>query len=304
MQRPVHTYSIVARDPKTGELGVAVQSHWFSVGSIVSWAEAGVGAVATQSFVDPAYGPRGLELMGSGMSAPQTLKSLLASDAGRAVRQVAMVDSQGRLAAHTGEKCIQWAGHHIGENYSCQANMMLNERVVPSMAKAFEAEPGDLAQRLLAALEAAQESGGDIRGQQSAAILVVKGTSTGRVWEDRILDLRVEDHPAPVRELRRLVTVQSAYRHMNAGDAAMETGDMESALREYAAAAKLVPENLEVVYWNAITLATNGQLEAALPLFQRVFAKDRNWIILTERLPQADLLSNQLAERILKEARR
>jgi len=202
--RPVHTYSIVARDPKTGEMGVAVQSHWFSVGSIVSWAEAGVGAVATQSFVQPAYGPRGLLSMRSGVGAKEALKKLVAGDADEAVRQVAFVDAEGRVAAHTGARCIQAAGHHVGEGYSVQANMMLNADVVPAMARAFEGSAGRaLAERLVLTLEAAQAAGGDIRGKQSAALLVVRAEATGNVWEDRLVDLRIEDHPTPVKEMRR-----------------------------------------------------------------------------------------------------
>ena len=174
-RRPVHTYSIVARDAATGDLGVAVQSHWFSVGSAVPWAEPGVGAVATQSFTEPSYGPLGLALMKAGKSAPEALKALLAADGDREVRQVAMVDAQGRSAAHTGAKCIQAAGHEVGEGFTVEANLMDKATVWPAMAKAFKGAKGDLADRLLAALRAAQAEGGDIRGQQSAAILVVKG---------------------------------------------------------------------------------------------------------------------------------
>jgi uncharacterized Ntn-hydrolase superfamily protein len=196
-RRPVATYSIVARDPQTGEMGVAVQSHWFSVGSVVSWAEAGVGAVATQSLVDPAYGPLGLELMRTGRTAPDALRSLLAGDDGRDVRQVAMIDAKGRIEAHTGPRCIADAGHVVDADnqFSVQANLMANVEVWPAMARAYRESTGDLADRLVAALEAAQEIGGDIRGKQSAALLVVSAASTGRPWEDRRFDLRVEDHP-------------------------------------------------------------------------------------------------------------
>ncbi|HEY6122495.1 MAG TPA: DUF1028 domain-containing protein, partial [Pyrinomonadaceae bacterium] len=239
--RPVHTFSIVARDPQTGELGVAVQSHWFSVGPIVPWAEAGVGAVATQSFVDPSYGRNGLDLMRTGKSAPDALKELLAKDEAREVRQVAMIDTQGRVDAWTGKNDIQAAGHKVGQNYSVQANLMLNEKVWPAMAEAFESAKGDLAERMLAALDAAQAVGGDIRGRQSAAIIVVTGKPTGQPWKDRIFDLRVDDSPQPLQELRRLVTLQRAYNHMNAGDLAVEKKDNEGALREYSAAERLVP---------------------------------------------------------------
>ena len=298
--RPVHTFSIVARDPETGELGVAVESHWFSVGPLVPWAEAGVGAVATQSFVNPAFGPDGLRLMGAGRSAADALEALVRADPRQAVRQVAFVDARGGVAAHTGARCIEWAGHHTGEGYSVQANMMLNDRVVPAMAKAFERASGPLAERLIAALEAGQAAGGDIRGQQSAALLVVAARASGEPWKDRTVDLRVEDHPRPVEELRRLYTVHRAYEHMNAGDAAMEEGDMRRALAEYASAAAIVPDNLEVAFWNAFTLATNGRVDDAVPILRRVFAEDENWVELLRRLPRAELIEEAAVARILE----
>lgn len=299
--RPVHTFSIVARDPSTGELGVAVQSHWFSVGPIVAWAEAGVGAVATQSFVDPSYGKLGLDLMRAGKSAPDALKSLTAGDEGREVRQVAMIDAQGRVDAWTGKNDIQAAGHIIGKNYSVQANLMLSDKVWPAMSAAFENTKGDLAERMLAALEAAQAAGGDIRGKQSAALIVVTGKPTGQAWKDRVFDLRVDDSPEPLIELRRLVKLQRAYNHMNAGDLAVEHKDNEGALREYGAAEKLVPDNAEMIYWHAIALVNMGRVDESLPLFRRVFAMDPNWATLTPRLPKSGLLPDdaKLIERIL-----
>jgi uncharacterized Ntn-hydrolase superfamily protein len=289
-RRPVHTYSIVARDPATGEMGVAVQSHWFSVGTSVTWAEAGVGAVATQSFVDPSYGPLGLEMMRAGKSAPDALTGLLAADAEREVRQVAMVDAQGRVAAHTGKKDIQAAGHQVGKGYSVQANLMANDKVWPAMAKAFEEAKGDLAERMMVALEAAQSVGGDIRGQQSAAIIVVPGTPSGRPWADRIFDLRVEDHPRPLEELRRLLLVARAYRHMNAGDLAVEKKDIPGAEREYGAAMKILPDSAEVVFWYAAALAMAGEVDRSLPLFARSYALDPAWRTLVPRLPASGLL--------------
>jgi uncharacterized Ntn-hydrolase superfamily protein len=302
--RPVHTFSIVARDAATGELGVAVQSHWFSVGSTVPWAEAGVGAVATQSFVDPAYGKLGLDLMRAGRSAPDALKALLAGDAGRDVRQVAMIDAQGRVDAWTGKNGIQAAGHTTGKDFSVQANLMANERIWPAMAHAFETAKGDLAERMLAALDAAQGEGGDIRGRQSAALIVVSGKPTGRAWQDRVFDLRVDDSPEPLQELRRLVNLQRAYNHMNAGDLAVEKKDNEGALREYSAAEKLVPDNAEMIYWHAVALVNMKRVEEALPLFRRVFAMDSNWAVLTPRLVRPGLLPDdeKLIERILSVA--
>ncbi len=297
----VHTFSIVARDAATGEMGVAVQSHWFSVGSIVTWAEAGVGAIATQSFVDPAYGPRGLELMKSGLSAEQALAALLLVDEGRDVRQVAFVDTQGNVAAHTGARCIEAAGHHVGDGYSVQANMMLNDKVVPAMAAAYESAEGDLADRLMAALVAAQSVGGDIRGKQSAAMLIVKPESTGRSWADRVLELRIEDAPDPITELERLLTVHRAYEHMNAGDVAVEHENLELAMTEYGAAAELLPGNVEVMYWAAVTLATSGSLDQAIPMFREVFAADPNWIELTRRLLKPGIIPDTPEGRALVE---
>jgi uncharacterized Ntn-hydrolase superfamily protein len=303
--RPVHTYSIVARDPVTGEMGVAVQSHWFSVGSLVDWAEAGVGVVATQSMVDPSYGPLGLTLMKGGRTAGQTLEGLKRADPHPEVRQVAMLDAAGNVAAHTGDKCIPAAGHIVGKDFSVQANLMLNAQVWPAMAKAFLSAGGDLADRMLAALDAAQEAGGDIRGRQSAAILIVKGKSTGRPWEDRVMELRVEDNPDPLAELHRLVRLHRAFDHMNLGDQAVEAGNSETALREYGAAEAMFPDNLEMKFWHAVSLVNMGRLDESLPLFRVIFAGDRNWATLVPRLPQAgQLKADQKAiDRILSVAK-
>ncbi|MGQ9617844.1 MAG: DUF1028 domain-containing protein [Candidatus Aminicenantia bacterium] len=282
--KPAHTYSIVAYDPETGELGVAVQSHWFSVGSIVPWVEAGVGAVATQSFVEVSYGPLGLELMRSGKSAEEALTALLRVDKNESVRQVAMVDAKGRVAVHTGKNCIPEAGHYTGKYFSCQANLMLKNTVWKAMRYAFESAQGELVDRLMSALEAAEKEGGDIRGKQSAAIIVVKGKSSGVWWKDRIYDLRVEDHPEPVVELKRLVKLAKAYNHMNAGDEFLSNKKIEEALREYRKGMELYPENPEMIFWPAVTLASTGKVEESLPLFKKVFSMDSNWAILLPRL--------------------
>lgn len=286
-----HTYSIVARDPNTGEMGVAVQSHWFSVGSIVSWGEAGVGVIATQSFINPSFGQRGLEMLKQGMTAQEVVDLLIASDEGRDFRQLAIVDAKGNAAAYTGSKCIPEAGHIVGDNYSVQANLMLSNKVWSEMSKAFESSNGPLAERLIAALEAAQNVGGDIRGQQSAAILVVKAKATGKLWEDRYIDLRIEDHPEPVKELKRLLKVFRAYEHMNKGDLAVEKNDMKLAMEHYSAAMKMFPENLEMKYWTAVTLVNNGQVNDALPMFKEIFTADDNWRKLTPRLVKVGLLN-------------
>jgi uncharacterized Ntn-hydrolase superfamily protein len=303
--RPVHTYSIVARDPETGNLGVAVQSHWFSVGSIVIWAEAGVGAVATQSFVDPSYGPLALDLLRAGRPAEDALRGLVAADSSADVRQVAVVDASGRVAAHTGARCIPEAGQHVGTGYSCQANLMEKNTVWDAMAKAYESSTGEFSERLMAALRAAQGEGGDIRGKQSAAILIVAATSTGRPWEDRLVDLRVEDSADPLGELERLLTVHRAYQHMNAGDLAVEKGDTEGAQREYGAAEAILPDNREMVFWHAVALANAGKVEDSLPLFRKVFRGGKNWATLTPRLVTVGLItvSEGDLKRILDQAR-
>ncbi|TFG53034.1 MAG: DUF1028 domain-containing protein [Gemmatimonadales bacterium] len=303
--RPVSTYSIVARDSATGELGVAVQSHWFSVGPLVPWAEAGVGAVATQSFIEPGYGPLGLELMRLGRTAPEALKALVSTDADSMVRQVAMIDAQGRVAAHTGSRSIQAAGQRVGAQYSVQANLMERPTVWDAMARAYETASGDLADRLLAALIAAEGEGGDIRGRQSAALLVVRGSGTGRPWVDRRFDLRVEDHPDPVGELRRLVRLARAYEHLNEGDAHVTQNDLERALVSYGKATTLVPDNAtngEAAFWTGVTLAGAGRVDEGVAYLARAYRSDARWAALLRQLPAAGLLpaDSSLVERLVR----
>ena len=289
---PVTTYSIVARDSLSGEMGVAVQSHYFSVGPIVPWAEAGVGAVATQSLVLVDYGPNGLALLRGGRSAPAALDSLKRADPNPAVRQVAMVDAKGRVAAHTGAMAIPAAGHQVGAQYSVQANLMDKESVWPAMARAYEAARGDLAERMMQSLEAAEKEGGDIRGRQSAAILIVKATSSGKPWVDRVMDLRVEDHPEPLVELRRLINLRRAYNAEDAGDNAIAAKQPEEALRQYEAAAKLAPEVVELQFWAAVSMYTNGREAEAKEIFRRVFAKEGRWAEVIPRLARVELFPN------------
>jgi len=288
--RPVHTYSIVARDPDSGELGVAVQSHWFSVGTLVPWARAGVGAIATQSFIDVRYGVEGLELLAQGKPPQQALEALLRADPTPELRQVGMIDAQGRIAQHTGRQCIRYAGHLAGENFAVQANLMENRGVPEAMAAAFRAARGSLAERMLAALDAAQASGGDLRGKQSAALLVVRAQASRQPWEDTLVDLHVEDHPAPLRELRRLLTLDSAYDQMNDGDHALERNDIDGALAHYGAAEALAPDNVEMKFWHAVSLVNARRTDAALPVFAEVFRVDADWRSLVPRLVDAQLL--------------
>jgi uncharacterized Ntn-hydrolase superfamily protein len=290
-----HTFSIVARDPATGHMGVAVQSHWFSTGSIVTWAEPAIGAIATQSMVEVSYGPLGLAGLRSGMTPRECLNELLLKDENREVRQVAMVDAKGEVAVHTGSRCIAEAGHQIGQEYSVQANMMLKNSVWPAMANAYEKTTGDLPDRLLAALDAAQAEGGDIRGRQSAAMLVVSGDHTDKPWNGILVDLRVEDHQDPLIELRRLLNVQRAYESMNRGDALLSEGKVEEAFQAYDKGARLAPHIDELPFWQAVTLAESGKVEESLPIFARVFKADPNWALLLQRLPAAGLFSKDQA---------
>jgi uncharacterized Ntn-hydrolase superfamily protein len=288
--RPVHTYSIVARDPATGQLGVAVQSHWFAVGELVPWARAGVGAVATQSFVDVRYGVRGLELMAEGMSAEAALAHLLKADPHPEVRQVAMIDAAGGISQHTGRQCIAYAGQLRGDNFAVQANLMVAQGVPAAMAAAYRRSSGALAERMLAALEAAQGLGGDLRGKQAAAILVVRGKPGDRPWEDRLVDLHVEDHPAPLQELRRLLRLHKAYHHMNLGDHALESNNIEAALAQYGRAEALAPDKPEMKFWHAVSLVNAGRVNDSLPLFGAIFTQDGRWRELVPRLIKSGLL--------------
>jgi len=279
-----HTYSIVARDPETGELGAAVQSHWFAVGAVVIHAEAEVGAVATQAFADVSYGPLGLELMRVGRSAPEALAGLLLADEHREVRQVAMVDAQGRAAAHTGERTLAEAGHIVGTQFTVEVNMMLNATVPEAMARAFQATTGDLAHRMLAALDAAEAEGGDIRGRQSAALIMVRGKSSRRPWADKLVDVRVDDHPEPLPELRRLVDVQRAYAARELGEAAFARDDLEAGNREYERAQSLSPLNPEFSFWHGIAMLRARRLHDAIRILRPIFARDRNWATLALRM--------------------
>ena len=299
--RPVHTYSIVARDAVSGEMGVAVQSHWFSVGSSVVWAQSGVGAIATQSFIDPSYGANGLVLLGTGRTAAQTLAGLVAADAHPEVRQVGMVDVQGGTAVHTGGLAIQEACDFEGDGFTVQANLMHHATVCEAMVRAYTTSAGDLAERLMAALEAAEAEGGDIRGRQSAAILVVAAQPSGRPWQDRLFDLRVEDSREPLVELRRLLSVARAYRHMNEGDEQVTQGNIDAALEQYQLAEALLPGESEPIFWHAVTLASVGRVEASLPLFAEAFRLRPEWRELVPRLVPAQLLPEdpEMMERIV-----
>ena len=293
------TYSIVARDPVSGEMGVAVQSHWFSVGTVVPWGEAGVGVVATQAFADPGYGPRGLELMRKGKSAPDALSALVAADRAADSRQVAMVDSSGRAAVHTGRKCVAAAGHRLGPQLSAQANLMERPTVWDAMARTFESAEGELAERLVAALDAAEAEGGDIRGRQSAALLVVGPKRSSEPWKHR-LELRVEDSRDPNGELRRVLALKRAYDRMERGDELAVARDNDGALAEYAAAHQAVTSNPEPAFWHAAMLAQAGRLDEGRRIIAELSPERPEWRELVTRLPAAGLMDAALAEQLLE----
>jgi uncharacterized Ntn-hydrolase superfamily protein len=277
------TYSIVARDSSTGEMGVAVQSHFFSVGSIVTWARSGVGAVATQAMVDVRYGPLGLQLMSSGKGARETLQSLLHGDSNRESRQVAMVDARGEVAAHTGSKCIPHAGHASGKGFSCQGNIMKSTKVWGAMAKAYEKSAGQpLPERLVAALEAGEGAGGDARGKQSAAILVVGKDPKPAEWEGKVVELRIEDHPEPVPELARLLRFQRGYEWVNRGDEFLTAEKYDEALSAYERGLELVPEVLELKYWVGISMLVTKEKDRGIRIVRDVFSKDKNYVNITK----------------------
>jgi uncharacterized Ntn-hydrolase superfamily protein len=274
------TYSIVAHDRQTGECGVAVQSHWFSVGSVVTWGRAGVGAVATQSLADPAYGPRLLEALSNGEEPEAALQRLVAADPGGRFRQVAVVNAQGVVAVHTGEGCIAFAGHRTGDGFSAQANMMANDTVWGAMADAFEGAEGSLARRMMAALDGAEAAGGDARGRQSGALLVVP--AQGEEWNRT--ELRVEDHPEPLDELRRVLAVSEAYDLATKADDAMGEGRHEDAARYGAEALALQPDNHELLFWAGLGMAQSGDVEGGVAMVRRAIELQPGWAELLGRL--------------------
>jgi uncharacterized Ntn-hydrolase superfamily protein len=277
------TYSIVARDPESGALGVAVQSHWFSVGSVVSWGRAGVGAVATQSIAEPAYGPRLLERLERGGPPQEALDELTAADDAARFRQVAVVDASGEVAVHTGDGCIEFAGHATGDGFSAQANMMATADVWPAMAEVYSAASGPLARRLLAALEAGEAAGGDVRGRQSAALLVVPAEAEGWMRE---VELRIEDHPDPLPELARLLDLHDAYALASEGDDLTGQGRGEEAADRYRRAAELAPDNEELQFWGGLSLMQSGELEEGMAKVRKVMAANDGWRQLLLRLDE------------------
>ncbi len=292
-----HTFSIVARDPSTGQLAVAVQSHWFSVGTVVAWGEAGVGVVATQSFVNKSFGIRGLELLKQGKTPEEAVGILLGDDEGKDFRQLAILNASGKVATHTGAKCIDAASHFAGDGFSVQANMMLNDQVVPAMRESWTTNSAlPFAERIVAVLKDAQKAGGDVRGKQSAVLLVFAAEASAEPWNDKLIDLRVDDAENPIEELERLLNVHRAYDHMNQGDLYVEKNEMQKAMQEYNAAMKMFPQNLEMQYWTAITLANNKEIEPAARMLQIIYKQDANWRELTKRLPKSGLLNVSAAD--------
>ncbi|HKB33403.1 MAG TPA: DUF1028 domain-containing protein [Candidatus Dormibacteraeota bacterium] len=292
------TYSIVARDAKTGQFGVAVQSHYFQVSPAVPWAKAGVGAVATQSHVNLSYGPLGLELLEAGYTAEQALAALTAGDPKAEVRQCAIVDAAGNVAAHTGAKCIPAAGHTLGDGFSCEANLMEKDTVWDAMAHAFTTTDAPLAERMMAALEAAEAEGGDIRGKQSAAMVVVAATGTGRPWNDRIIDLRVEDSAEPLPELRRLLRIKRAYMTASDADALEEEGDMAGAIAKLHEALAIAPEMVELRIMTGVTMASAGDVDGGCALIAEAVRKNARWVETLHRFAAVDLMKPEVVAAI------
>ena len=289
------TYSIVARDPETGRLGVAVQSRYFGVGSTVPWAEPGVGAIATQSFVEVSYGPRGLELLRDGASAPDALEALLGEDDGRDVRQVAMVDANGEAAVHTGARCVQAAGHVIREGVSAQANMMERDTVWDAMLASFaDTDGAGFPERLLAALRAAEGEGGDVRGRQSAALLVVEADRSLPSWE-RAIDVRVEDHPDPLGELERLVRLREAYRFFETGNDSAMDGDLVRAAEEQSRARELAPDDDAIAFGLGLAMMGSGRIDEAQALLEQARSANPRWALYLRRLAAAGILPSDPA---------
>ncbi len=290
LTRPLATYSIVALDPESQQIGVAVVGHWFSVGTLIPWAEAGIGAVATQAGIKVEYGIDGIRLMVAGKTAYQALEFLLARDPEAELRQVGMIDIQGNVAAHTGKRCVAEAGHCIGKHYATLANMMVQPGICDTMAEAYESSKGEFSERMLASLQAAQDAKGDLRGQQSSAILIVNRHSVDHIAQDIVADLRVEDHREPLKELNRLLRMQRAYRAASQGIQELMSGDIRATMKEYDEAILLCPNNHELKFWMAVALANADKWEKALPIFDHLLDVEPAWKRLIPRLIEAHLL--------------
>ncbi|TVP88694.1 MAG: DUF1028 domain-containing protein [Thioalkalivibrio sp.] len=290
---------MVARDPETGEMGVAVQSYYFAVGSISPHAAAAVGAVTIQSFAKPSYGTEGLRLIREGASAQQALDTLRGSDPHAGYRQSAMIDAQGRVAACTGERCVPEAGHRVGEGYACLGNMLMEPDIWQEMGEAFEAAKGELVDRLLLSLEAAQAAGGDLRGRRSAAVIVVDAASSGDPGRDVLFDLRVEDHEEPLRELDRLITLKRAFHLNSRGDHHLRNGDLRAALRDFSLAVSMAPAHEELVFWQAVAMAVAGYPSEAEPLFRELFDTSENWRLLATRVAESRYLPERSQQALI-----
>jgi uncharacterized Ntn-hydrolase superfamily protein len=297
LPRPHGTYSIVAFDPESGAVGAAVQSHWFSVGSLCIWARPGIGAVATQSVVEPAHGPAILDRMEAGADAPGALAAALAADALARVRQVGAVDARGGVAVRTGADCIPMAGEATGRHHTCQSNMMARETVPQAMSAAYGRADGDLAERLMVALEGAEAEGGDVRGRQSAAIVVA--AASGEPWRLQV-DLRVEDHADPVTELRRLLTLQRAYGLATEADELMGEGRYDDAAPLYLRAAELAPQSDELLFWAGLGIAQKGDVEAGADAVRRAIEQHPGWATLLERLSPEFAPAGEAVRRALR----
>lgn len=284
------TFSIVAFDPLTKDLGVAVQSRYFSVGSVVPWAEADVGAVATQSFCNVSYGPNGLQLLKKGLSVDQVTDRLTKGDSGKDYRQLGIIDSKGEASAFTGKRCLKWAGSKVGKGYAAQGNILAGEEVIQNISNKFQYTKGDLAERLVAALEGGEAAGGDVRGRQSAALLVVRRNFGRAGYGDRYIDLRVEDHPDPIAELRRLLNLHRVYSLIDYSEDSLTKGDMKSALRYLKKAISMSQENDDAYIDLGIVNLKLGKKKEAIIAFKQALRLNPNIKMLIKQLPDVGLM--------------
>lgn len=297
-----NTFSIAARDRETGRMGVAVQSHYFSVGAIAPWALAGTGAAATQAYGGLDLGPDILALLEQGLHPKEVLDSVLQKASRPDLRQIAIVDAKGEVAAHTGENCTPAAGHLVGDGFSVQANVMLDESIWPAMKLGYESSRGNLAERLVASLEAGQAAGGDLRGQQSAAMLIVSGEKKENPRQGRILELRVEDHPQPIAELRRLIPLHAAHQLLNEARGLIIEGDFAKVAEIMEKAVDLAPEKTEHKFYLALGMYGKGEERRGLDMFREVFSKEPHWAILAPRLASRARMDPARLRRIAEQA--
>lgn len=287
------TYSIAARDPVTGEMGLATQSQAFAVGSSVPWAEPGYGVIATQSIAEPYYGELGLDLLRGGMTATESLHAMRSIDPHPERRQVVMIDARGDVAVYTGDGCVAAAGHRVGEHCCALANLVVGPQVWNDMVDAFEATSGPLANRLVSALVAAEAAGGDLRGRRSAAVVVVRAERTGRPWQDQLVDLRVDDHDDPVTELCHLVETSDTYHDVVRGFELAIDGDPVRGATEIDELDLQRRDDPDLLMWRAAVLAMAGRADEAVDAFARLHRDHPQFVEAARRMVPAGIFTDK-----------